>query len=70
MVAKIIVTEHIHQQRDNQRPQHITVGITGVREGVTESGDDNSTDGRVFVGEIVLNCKSAKGEYSLDGCFI
>ena len=69
VVAKVIVTEHVHQQRDNQRPQHITVGIAGVRESVTESGNDNSTDGRIFVGEIVLNCKSVKDKYSLDGCF-
>lgn len=60
MVAKIIVTEHVHQQRHNQRPQYITIGIAGVCEGVTESGDDNPTDGWIFVGEIVLNCTSVK----------
>lgn len=67
VVAKIAVTEHVDQQWDNQRPQHIAVGIARVREGVTESGDDNTTDGRVFVGEIVL-IASQSTFTMLDGC--
>lgn len=55
VVAKITVTEHVDQQRNNQRPQDIAVGITRVRESVTESGNHNSTDRWIVIRQIFLD---------------
>lgn len=55
MVTQIPVAEHVDQQRHDQRSQNVTVGIARVRQSVAESGNHNSTDRRVLIGEIFLD---------------
>ena len=54
VIAEVAVTQHVDQQRHDHWSQDIIVRVSGIREGIAESRNDDTADTGVGAGEIIL----------------